>query len=156
MLRVPVPLAAGQVICRRSAPADIDRLARWRATYSIELLARAPGPALDASAREEVARQHEDGDAFVLVAGEEPVACAYFNARLPDIVQVGGVWTPPELRGRGHARAVVAGALLSARGEGVARAILFTGAENRAAIAAYEALGFRLIGEYGLLLFGGA
>ncbi|WP_437817565.1 GNAT family N-acetyltransferase [Sorangium sp. So ce1078] len=155
-LRVPAPLASGQVSCRRSAPADIDRLARWRAAYSIELFARTPGPTLDASSREEVARQHEDGNAFVLVAGEEPVSCTFFNARLPDAVQVGGVWTPPELRGRGHARAAVAGSLLSAREEGAARAILFTGAGNRAAIVAYEALGFELVGEYGLLLFGGA
>ncbi|AUX41188.1 GCN5 family acetyltransferase [Sorangium cellulosum] len=166
-LRVPAPLVAGEVVCRRSAPGDVERLARWRAAYSTELFGWAPGPALDASSREHVARQHEDGSAFVLVSGKEgegeregergePVSCTFFNARLPDMVQVGGVWTPPELRGRGHARAVVAGSLLSARGEGATRAILFTGAENRAAIAAYEALGFTLAGEYGLFLLAGA
>ncbi|WP_437680104.1 GNAT family N-acetyltransferase [Sorangium sp. So ce131] len=157
-LRVPAPLASGEVVCRRSAPGDVDRLARWRAAYSTELFGWAPGPALDASSREQVTRQHEDGNAFVLVSGkeeEEPVSCTFFNARLPDMVQVGGVWTPPELRGRGHARAVVAGSLLSARGEGATRAILFTGAQNRAAMAAYEALGFTLAGEYGLFLLAG-
>ena len=80
-----------------------------------------------------------------------PVAYSAFNARLPEIVQVGGVWTPPDRRGRGYARAVVAGSLLEARAEGVRRAVLFT--SNPMARRAYEALGFRKIGEYGLVIF---
>jgi predicted GNAT family acetyltransferase len=47
----------------------------------------------------------------------------------------------------------VAGALLAARERGVARSILFTGVENRAAQAAYRALGYERIGDYGLVLF---
>ena len=64
---------------------------------------------------------------------------------------MGGVWTPPERRGRGYARAVVAASLLDARAEGVERAVLFT--ENPVARRAYEALGFRRVGEYGLVIF---
>ena len=75
------------------------------------------------------------------------------NARLPDVVQVGGVWTPRDLRGRGYARCVVAGSLLAVRREGVGRAVLFTDEENRPARAAYEALGFRVVGDYGLVIF---
>ena len=87
---------------------------------------------------------------FVLeVQGSDgPVSYSAFNASLPEIVQVGGVWTPPEQRGRGYARAVVAGSLLDARAERVVRAVLFT--ENPAARRAYEALGFQRVGEYGL------
>ena len=62
-----------------------------------------------------------------------------FNARLPDIAQVGGVWTPPHARGRGYARCVVAGSLLHARTQGVSRALLFTMESNVAAMRAYEA-----------------
>ena len=68
------------------------------------------------------------------------------------MVQVGGVFTPPELRGRGHARAVVAGSLLSARAAGVSRAVLFTERENAPARRAYQALGFRVVGDYGMVL----
>jgi uncharacterized protein len=76
-----------------------------------------------------------------------------FNARLPDVVQVGGVYTPPEHRRRGAARAVVAGMLRGARDEeGVGRAILFTGDDNVAAQTAYRAIGFTAVGEYGLVL----
>ena len=80
-----------------------------------------------------------------------PVAYQQFNAMLPDVVQVGGVWTPPALRGRGYARAVVAGSLLAARGDGVRRAVLFTGDENVPARRAYAALGFERVGDWGLL-----
>lgn len=73
-----------------------------------------------------------------------------FNARLPEIVQVGGVWTPPELRGRGYARCVIAAHLRVARRSGADRAILFTDEENLPAQRAYEALGFSEIGTYGL------
>jgi predicted GNAT family acetyltransferase len=48
---------------------------------------------------------------------------------------------------------VSAGALLVARGEGVSRGILFTGHDNAPARKAYEAIGFEVTGEFGLLLF---
>jgi predicted GNAT family acetyltransferase len=69
----------------------------------------------------------------------------------PDAVQVGGVFTPQALRGRGYARAVVAGSLLEARGAGAARAILFTPRPD--AVAAYRAVGFEQIGRYAVVLF---
>jgi predicted GNAT family acetyltransferase len=68
-------------------------------------------------------------------------------------VQIGGVWTPPAWRGRGYAKAVVAGALLAARERGVARSVLFTGPDNHPAQAAYRALGYGRVGDYALVLF---
>lgn len=106
-----------------------------------------------AAARSEIARLEEIRSQWILLESGRPVAYSAFNARLPDVVQIGGVWTPPELRGRGYARAVVAGSLLEARREGVYRAVLFTGVENVAARRAYEAIGFRVVGDYGLVIF---
>jgi predicted GNAT family acetyltransferase len=88
---------------------------------------------------------------WLLTDGDRPVSYANFNARLPDIVQVGGVWTPPGLRGLGYGGAVVAGSLLAARQAGVTRAVLF--AEREDAKRAYRRIGFRTVGEYGLVLF---
>jgi predicted GNAT family acetyltransferase len=62
------------------------------------------------------------------------------------------VWTPPELRGRGYARAVVAGSLLAVRVEGIRRAVLFTDDDNVQAQRAYVALGFARVGDYGIVL----
>jgi len=65
----------------------------------------------------------------------------------------GGVWTPPEFRGRGYARSVVAGSLVAAGKQGVARAVLFADPLNAAARAAYLSIGFAIVGDYGLVLF---
>ena len=96
--------------------------------------------------------QHERGTDWLLLAGAAPVSYSVFNAMLPDIVQIGGVWTPPEFRGRGYARSVVAGSLLAARKQGVERAVLFADPANEAARRAYLFLGFRIVGDYGLVL----
>lgn len=152
-LRLPTHLVRGAVACRRATAADLPLLADWRALYEAALNARRPGPATDAYARDEVDRLQREGHLWVLEAAGRPAAMCAFNAALPDSVQVGGVWTPPEGRGRGHARAVVAGALDQARREGVARAVLFTGEDNLPAQRAYEAIGFTRIGAYGIVFY---
>lgn len=152
-LRIPEQLASGRVVCRRPRGDDIELAARWRVAFSVEALGRADAGEIIVVARAEIERLQEQGSQWILLEDGRPVAYSAFNARLPDAVQVGGVWTPPELRGRGHARAVVAGSLLEARQEGATKAILFTGEENLAARAAYEALGFRVVGDYGLVIF---
>lgn len=151
-LEVPPPLARGEVTCGPPRPEEAALLADWRVAYAVETLGARPGEALRTSCAEDVSRLTDEGNAFVLRASGEAVAFSGFNARLPEVVQVGGVYTPPELRGRGYARAAVAGSLLVARGEGVARAVLFTERENRPARRAYAALGFRVVGDYGMVL----
>lgn len=152
-LVVPPALASGQVRCRQSRAEELELLTGWRVGFAIEALGLEDGPELRAESRADIARHHEDGSDWVLVEGERPVAYSLFNARLPDMVQVGGVWTPPELRNRGYGRSVVAGSLVAAREQGVRRSVLF--ADDAAAQAAYRALGFRVVGEYGLVLFAG-
>jgi len=154
-LRVPAPLASGALVVSPARPEHLELLARWRLAYNIEALGDEPdGHAQAEAARQEIAGAIERGDAFTLTRAEAPdvpLAYAQFNGRLPDIVQIGGVWTPPAERGRGYGRAVTAGTLLAARAAGAVDAVLFT--DTAAAIRAYSALGFRAIGTYGLLLF---
>jgi RimJ/RimL family protein N-acetyltransferase len=152
-LVVPSALAEGAVRCRRATEADLPLLGEWRAAYRVETLNSVDGPALRADAHAEVARLLAHRIGWVLVHGDAPVAYSAFNAWLPDVVQVGGVWTPPALRSRGYARCVVAGSLVDARSEGVERAVLFTDRGNAPAQRAYEALGFRVVGEYGFVIF---
>jgi uncharacterized protein len=148
-LVVPASLARGDVACRKPRPDELAGLADWRVDYMVEAMGAAGTPATVASAHEQIERVARDGVSFVLESAGELVSCANYNATLPDVVQIGGVWTPPALRGRSYARAVVAGSLLAARAAGVGHAILFTGQDNPAARAAYVSLGFRRIGEYG-------
>jgi RimJ/RimL family protein N-acetyltransferase len=150
-LCVPEALASGRVRCRTPRSDELGLLARWRAAYRQEVLSEPAGRASEASAREDVEALEASGSHWVLEESGAPVAYTAFNARLAEIVQVGGVWTPPEGRGRGYARCAVAGSLLAARGQGAGRAVLFT--ENPAAIRAYVAIGFRRVGDYGLVIF---
>lgn len=150
-LVVPAPLASGAWRCRRARAGEADLLVEWRVGFNVESNAQQDGPELRASSREEIERGLAERASWVLEAEGAPVAYQQFNAMLPDVVQVGGVWTPPPLRGRGYARGVVAGALLVARAEGVRRGVLFTGEDNVPAQRAYAALGFERVGDWGLL-----
>lgn len=150
-LVVPTLLTSGLGRCRRSDAADLAVLAEWRIGYRVETNNEEDGSAVRAASREDVELGLADGTGWVLEVDGALVAYQQFNATLPDVVQVGGVWTPRPLRGRGYARAVVAGALLAARGEGARRGVLFTGATNVPAQRAYAALGFRRVGDWALL-----
>jgi RimJ/RimL family protein N-acetyltransferase len=151
-LALPPPLASGTVRCRRAEERDHPLLAMWRIAYNQEALGQRATQELGQACRTEVEVLCGEGSFFVLET-DALVACCNFNARLPDRVQIGGVYTPLLLRGKGYARAVVAGALLAARSAGVGEAILFTGRNNRPAQGAYRALGFRQVGQYALFLF---
>ena len=151
-LVVPAALREGKLMCRRPAARELPLLAEWRYAYSREALNSVPGEALREHCRAEIEALGRDRQ-FVLLDGGRIVAYSAFNASLPDIVQVGGVWTPPEQRGRGYGRMVVAGSLLAARDGGARRAVLFTGDDNLAARRAYAALGFRRVGDWGACCF---
>jgi len=148
---VPATLQERQVICRRSRLEDLEQLTLWRVAFAKEALREPDHPLLFETARSDMRRWHDEGRSWVLQDAGRVVAYSGFNARLPDIVQIGGVYTPPALRSRGYGRAVVAGSLVEARTAGVERAVLF--AESSAAKKAYLALGFRIVGDYGLVLF---
>jgi uncharacterized protein len=151
-LMVPDSLRSGQVTARRVEPADVELLTEWNIAYEIEALGAEDGPALRTRCREEIERSTAEKRKWVLEAGGQPVASSAFNTAIREAVQVGGVWTPPALRGRGYARAVVAASLLEARAEGAAKGILFTGGDNIAAQKAYLSLGFHRIGDYSIVL----
>ena len=105
---------------------------------------------LDEEAEGRTERALSSGDVRLLEIDGAPVAMTAINARLPDMVQIGGVYTPPDLRGRGYARRAVALHMQEVRAAGVQKAILF--ASGAAACRAYEAIGFERIGDYALAI----
>jgi RimJ/RimL family protein N-acetyltransferase len=150
-LVVPEGLRSGRLVARRIEAGDVDLIVRWRVGLSVESLNEEDTPELRERLRASVERSIGERRTWVLEAGGVPVATSNFNAAIREAVQIGGVYTPPECRRRGYARAVVAASLLDAQANGVATAILFTGHDNLPAQRAYAALGFRHIGEYRLL-----
>jgi RimJ/RimL family protein N-acetyltransferase len=152
-LRVPAKLQSGEWRGRRVQHEDIALLTRWMVGYGLEALGETDSPELWQQKRTSVQRNLERGRTWILEEQGQPVSTSSFNTTTAEIVQVGGVWTPPDLRRRGYGRGAVAASLLAVRDEGVRKAILFTGEENIPAQRAYVTLGFRQIGEYRITLF---
>ena len=151
-LRVPDALSSGKVRGRRIEAHDIDLVAEWETAFSQEALGETDGPQLREKCRRAVEDSLCEQRAWILENNGQPVARTGFNTTIEEAVQVGGVWTPPEFRSRGYARAAVAASLLDARKKGIPTAFLFTDYRNYPAHKAYEALGFRHIADYGILL----
>ena len=126
-----------------------DILARLVGQKMAETFGQAEAGARE-QAQGDVDRWLKQGSHRVLWRGDQPVALTGLNARLPDVVQVGGVFVPPSLRSQGLARRAVAFHLAEARSGGASRAVLF--AASAAALRAYQAIGFTQIGWMGLAL----
>ena len=152
-LQVPGALAEGRLTVRHPAASELALVTDWSVAFNCEALGFVESEELRRYCTEHVGRLHVEKAHFVLEALGHPLAYAAFNATLPDMVQIGGVWTPPAERGQGYARNVVAGALVAARAAGVSRAVLFTETDNHAAQAVYRSLGFIRIGAYGIVIF---
>jgi RimJ/RimL family protein N-acetyltransferase len=151
-LRVPSDLREGRVCGRALEQADLDRVTQWMVRYHVETLGEVESAELADQIRARLEASLGRGNEWVLERDGELLAHTAFNAQLPEAVQVGGVWTPHLLRGRGYARCAVASHLLAAREVGSTMAVLFTDDANVPARRAYAALGFEAIGRYRLLL----
>jgi predicted GNAT family acetyltransferase len=130
---------------------DRNTLLRWLRAYEIEALGAEDSPSLDSKIASRLVHALDARTMWGLIVDGKAVSLSGFNATLPDMVQVGPVWTPLEERSNGYARILVAKTLLAVRARGVKRAILST--DSEAAARAYEALGFKKIGQYRLALF---
>ncbi len=124
-------------------------LADWRASYLAEVMGT-PADEARAKAAADIDSYLARNSHRLLLHHGSPVALTGFNAILPEIVQIGGVYTPPGLRGRGHARGAVALHLAEARASGATRAVLF--AASDAAARAYRAIGFQRAQDFTLFL----
>ncbi|MEM7130912.1 MAG: GNAT family N-acetyltransferase [Chloroflexota bacterium] len=152
-MQLPKPYQSGDVVGRQIERQDLAQMIEWRIAYNIEASGAEDTPALHEACRSGMERVLAEGNGWVLEVDRQNVAYSAFNTTLSEAVQIGGVWTPPEFRGRGYARAVVATSLLDAQNGGIEKAVLFTDNNNIPAQKAYESLGFQRIGDYCLLIF---
>jgi GNAT superfamily N-acetyltransferase len=133
-----------------AAAVSRDLLVAWRAAATVETQGMPADEAAERAADDLETWLDRDSHRVLLHDGK-PVALTGFNARLPEIVQVGAVYTPPDLRNRGYARTAVARHLAEARATGTTRAVLF--AATPAATRAYLAIGFLPTADFALVLF---
>lgn len=130
--------------------APLDLLIEWRTDYQIATLDAPADEAKDRATREINAYVEKDSHR-VLFQNGVPVSMTGFNAELPEIVQIGGVYTPPDLRSRGFARIALAMHLSEVSVDGVTQAVL--SAANTAAARAYVALGFERTGSFAIAIY---
>ncbi len=148
-----VRIPGGTWTVRRTEARDVPDAVAQRAGFLVEALHAERSSATIGRAREAIEQQRQEGRTFVLEVKGRVVASGCFNARTPDTVQLGGIFTPEDERSRGYGRKLVAGMLRLARDEGATRCVLFTQVNNVPAIRAYTSLGFQRVGDYGLVLW---
>ncbi len=76
------------------------------------------------------------------------------GAIMPAVAQLHGVWSPPDMRGQGHATRAL-GAICDHLLERVPHVSLYVNAFNRPALALYERVGFERVGEFQTILLPG-
>jgi GNAT superfamily N-acetyltransferase len=121
----------------------------WVESFSVEAL---PEPHRGASRLERALdlRLGPDLDSglWLWMVHERPVAMAGYGGETPNGVRVGPVYTPPDLRGRGYATALVASLsqwLLTARGRTFC--FLYTDLSNPTSNEIYRRIGYRQVAE---------
>jgi RimJ/RimL family protein N-acetyltransferase len=149
-LVIPAKLTNKDCFYRTITSADLDLITDWRIDYEVTILNIPPSSICREKTRDKFLSQRW----WILEAEGRPVSMTTFTCLIPEAAVVGGVYTPPDLRGKGFARAVVAGSILDVQKEGVAKVILFTGEDNFPAQRAYRSLGFRECGDFGLVVWG--
>ncbi|MCG3269363.1 GNAT family N-acetyltransferase [Yoonia sp. I 8.24] len=137
---------------RPLAEAPSDTLQTWRVAYLNETGVY-PGESPEVTAKKQIAAYIQRDSHRALYRGNQPIGMTGFNAQLPQVVQIGGVFTPDEFRGQGVARRAVGLHLKEAREYGVKDAILFAASDTAA--RAYEAIGFENIGAFAMMIYKG-
>jgi ribosomal protein S18 acetylase RimI-like enzyme len=131
---------------RRATPGDAEAVARLLHDFQEEFDEPSPGVEALTERYEDLIRNR---DMTVLLAGDGPDGFAQLRYR-PWVYSAGPnahsyleeLYVVPSLRGQGIGRALLEGALETARGEGATHMELGTGETDTAARALYESAGF--------------
>lgn len=93
------------------------------------------------------------GRALAVVEGGRIVFKAEIGSATSRVCQVQGVWVDPQLRGRGLGVSGMAAVVDHARSSIAPVVSLYVNDYNQAAVAAYERVGFRIVGTFATVLF---
>lgn len=148
------PMVAPDPDVRRAQPGDIDALLpACVAMYTEEVGVSPIGHDGGTGYRARVTELVRAGHAFVRTEGGQVIFKAELGAVSRDAVQVQGVWTHPEHRGRGIGTAGMA-AVVAETIRSVAPIVsLYVNGYNLPARAVYEKVGFTQVGRFASVLF---
>jgi len=136
---------------RFATPGDVDRIADWLVAFQAEAVPEDPSMP---DVREVVAGW-VGGRRFVYLweVDGTPVSLATASAPTPNGIRIGPVYTPPEERGRGYARALTAAASQDQLGRGRRFCFLFTNLANPVSNRIYRQIGYEAVTEVDIWLF---
>ena len=141
----PLPVPSGSA--RVCDAADRELLVEWWLAFMREALAHMPVD--EAGARRGVGHRLTSSDAGVLawVDAGAIVSIAGWGGPTPNGMRIGPVYTPPALRGRGYATALVAALSQRLLDEGRRFCFLYTDLANPTANAIYVRIGYEWVCE---------
>ncbi len=129
---------------------DLDLAVAWINAFEGEIIGRER----EDTARKLTARRIEAGEVFLWDDGG-PVSMAVVVRKSAHGAMVGGVYTPPELRGRGYASCCVAGLSQAQLDAGKEYCALFTDLANPTSNHIYSEIGYRPICDFKHYVFKG-
>jgi GNAT superfamily N-acetyltransferase len=138
----PVPEVPGTM--RPITPDEHELVAGWLAAFAVEVGLQGGPDALARTLRERASRP------LGLVVWDDagrPVSLAGSDTSVPEWARVGPVYTPPELRRRGYATALVAALTGALLGAGAELCLLYTDEANPTSNAVYRRIGYQPAGE---------
>lgn len=147
---LPVPGAPGRM--RLQTPGDTELLVDWLEAFEVEAL---HSPAGDEQRARRIVEYRLNAERAGLMLWEDgdAVSVAGFGGETPHGIRIAPVYTPPELRGRGYATALVAelsSQLLAARRR---FCFLYTDLANPTSNAIYERIGYVRVCESAEIAF---
>jgi uncharacterized protein len=138
----PVMEVSGSL--RQAVPADRELLLEWVLAFQAEAIP--DGSPLDA-ARMVDTRLANPAEGLTIWEDPNPVSMAGFGGATPNGARIGPVYTPPELRGRGYASALVAQTSQRLLDGGKRFCFLYTDLSNPTSNAIYRRIGYEFVCE---------
>jgi predicted GNAT family acetyltransferase len=135
----PVDGVAGML--RHATEDDLDLVVEWRQAFCAET-----GAPSGSAATASVERDVNEGRMFLWDDGG-PSCVARATIPVSEVSRIGGVYTPPALRGRGYASACVGSLSAWVRSEEGAVCVLYTQLANPTSNAIYRRLGYEAVAE---------
>jgi len=127
---------------RAYGPDDRSTVLAWLEAFADEALAHETVPQSPDTILER--RERDPDGAFVLwESADSPVSLAGYGSPTPNGIRVGPVYTPPELRGRGYASALVGGMTAMLLERGYRFCFLFSDLANPTSNRLYQRVGYR-------------
>ncbi len=138
---------------RDAGPGDFDLVFAWSSAFHEEATLREPWDPADVERRLRRRLAGDGAGGLRLWVDGTPVSLAGFGGRTPNGVRIGPVYTPPDLRGRGYATALVADVSREMLVQGRRFSFLYTDMSNPTSNAIYRRIGYRLVCGSAMILF---